>query len=63
MPRLRAPKDDVLNDKPAPACLVTVTGPAKGHPPVAIPAYGRTPKEAVNALRRLLFNGTLEVTT
>lgn len=45
------------------ACLVTITGPLKGHPPVTIACYGGTPKEAVNALKKLITYGKLEVTT
>lgn len=49
-------------ETPSPACHVTITGPVKGHPPVTIACYGGTPKDAVNALKRLLAGGKLKVT-
>lgn len=57
------PADDTQSKPADAACLVTITGPPKGHPPVTIAVYGSGPKEAVNAFKKLLGNHKLEVTT
>lgn len=57
--------DYIIPDTPKPvdaACLLTITGSAKGHPPVTIACFGSNPKVAVNALKKLLTHGKLEVT-
>ncbi len=61
--RPKAPAAPRADKAPDAACLVTITGPVKGHPPVTIACYGSNPKVAINALKKLLVYGRLEVTT
>lgn len=42
-----------------PSYHVTMTGPVKGHPPITIKVTGRTPKEAVEAAKKVILNGRL----
>lgn len=61
----RAPRivedKEVVDTSPKPVCLITITGPVKGHPPITIEAYGRNPKEAQRALDKLVKYGKLTV--
>jgi hypothetical protein len=61
MPRKR-------NDEPEDAIpegfnryTLTCSGQIKGHPPISMTALGRTPKEAMNNVRVLLFRGKLKI--
>lgn len=61
IPRIAENKE--AQGTPKPICLINITGPVKGHPPITIEAYGRNPKEAQRALYRLLAGGKMTVVT